>query len=58
MAKVERVSSMVDGVNCCVVIDHRIKYFPVHEINGHKYIKLNGKKMKEEDLPFGIEVEI
>ena len=58
MARVERVSTMVEGLPCCVIIDHHIKYFPVHEKNNKKYIKLNGKRMKEEDLPFGIEVEI
>lgn len=58
MAKVERVSSMVEGQPCVIVIDHKIKYCPVHEKNNKKYIKLNGKRMHEDDLPFGIEVEI
>ena len=58
MAKVERVSSMIEGVQCCIIIDHRIKYFPVHEKGNKKYVNLNGKRMNEEDLPFGIEVEI
>lgn len=58
MAVIERVSSMVEGQPCVVVIDHRVKYFPVHEKNNKKYIKLNGKRMHEDDLPFGIEVEI
>ncbi len=58
MARVERVSSMVEGVHCCVIVNHQIKYFPVHEKNNKKFINLNGKRMKEEDLPFGVEVEI
>ena len=58
MAIVERVSSMVEGVPCCVIIDHKIRYCSVHEKNNKKYIKLNGKRMHEEDLPFGIEVKI
>ena len=58
MAIVERVSSMVEGQPCVVMIDHKVKYCPVHEHGNKRYIKLNGKRMHEEDLPFGIEVEI
>ena len=59
MAVVERVSSMVEGLPCVVMVNHKVKNFPVHhEHNGRTYIKLNGKRMHEEDLPFGIEVEI
>lgn len=58
MAIVERVSSMVEGLPCCVIIDHRIKYFPVHEKENKKYINIGGKRMNEDDLPFGIEVKI
>lgn len=59
MAIVERVSTMVEGQPCVVMIDHKVKYFPVHsEHNGRAYIKLNGQRMHEEDLPFGIEVGI
>lgn len=58
MAIIERVSSMVPGLPCVVVINHNIHNLPVHKHRGHAYVKLNGKHMKEEDLPFGIEVEI
>ncbi len=60
MARVERVSSMVEGVHCTVIVNGYIKYFPVHSHGEHdcKYIKLNGRRYFEKDLPFGIEVEI
>ena len=58
MAVVERISSMVEGQPCVIVIDHQIRYCPVHEKNNKKFIKLNGKRMHEDDLPFGVEVQI
>lgn len=58
MAIVERVSSMVETEPCVIMIDHRVKYCPVHRHGSVLYVKLNGKRMKEEDLPFGIEVKL
>ena len=60
MARViaERVSSMVEGAHCCVIVNHHVQYFPVHKKESKKYIKLNGKHYHEDELPFGIEVEL
>jgi len=58
MARIERVSTMVEGLPCCVIIDHHIKYFTVYEKGNKKYIKLCGKRMHEDDLPFGVEIEV
>jgi hypothetical protein len=49
---------MVEYEPCVVMIDHRVKYLPVHRHGSVLYVKLNGKRLKEKDLPFGIEVKI
>ena len=49
---------MVETEPCVIMIDHRVKYCPVHRHGSVLYVKLFGKKLKEEDIPFGIEVKL
>ena len=58
MARVERVSSMIEGMPCVVLINGETKHFPVHEKNNKKYITLFGKRMHEKDLPMGEEINL
>ena len=58
MAKVERVSSMQEGLPCVIMINGIPRHFPVHEKNNKKYVTLLGKRMHEKDLPMGEEVNI
>ena len=56
MARVTRISSMVEGLQCVILIDGKPKYFPVHEKNNKKFVTLCGKRMHEHELPMGEEV--
>lgn len=58
MARLTRISSMVEGVPCVVMIDNEVKHYPVHEHSTKKtkYIKYKGKKFFEKDLPMGEEI--
>ena len=64
MASVTRVSSMIPGVPCTIVINGRVKNYPVHiHISNksgnpveHYYINLAGKRYYDKDLPMGEEV--
>lgn len=59
MSKVERVSSMVEGMPCTVLYDGRTKNYNVKcNSSGKKYIQFNGRIFHEDELPFGEEVEI
>lgn len=58
MTRVERVSSMIEGMPCVVLINGETKHFPVHEKNNKKYITLFGKRVHEQELPMGEEVII
>lgn len=59
MSKIERVSSMVEGVPCTVIYNGRVKTYPVKSNQeGRKYIAFNGKLLHEDEIPFGEEVEI
>lgn len=56
MAKVERISSMIEGLPCVILINGEPKHFPVHEKNNKKFVTLLGKRMHESDLPMGEEI--
>lgn len=58
MAQLIRVSSMVEGMRCAIMIDDEVRYFPVHEKNQKKYVKIKGKRYHEHELPMGEEVYI
>ena len=58
MSKIMRISSMVPGVKCAVMIDGVVKYFPVHDRQDKLFINLKGKRCNEDDLPMGEEVII
>ena len=55
--KIERVSSMIEGVPCTVIIDGRTKNYTVRCTNdGVKYIQIGPLFLTEAKLPFGEEV--
>lgn len=58
MARIMRISSMVPGVPCTVMINGEVKYFQVHDRQDKRFIKLKGKRYKEDDLPMGEEIII
>jgi len=58
MARLERLSTMIEGMPCVVLVNGIPKNCPVHEKENKKYVSLCGKRLTEKDLPFGIEVEI
>ena len=58
LIKVSRLSSMVEGIPCAIMIDDSVKYHPVHEKGNRKYIKLKSKRYYEDDLPIGKEIWI
>lgn len=58
MARVERVSSMIEGIPCVILINGEPKHFPVHDKNNKKYVTLFGKRVHEDDLPMGEEITI
>lgn len=49
---------MVEGMRCAIMIDDEVRYFPVHEKNQKKYVKIKGKRYHEHELPMGEEVYI
>ena len=59
MAKIERVSSMVDGWPCTIIYNGATKNYPVKSNSeGRRYIQFCGKILHEDELPFGEEIEI
>ena len=56
--RIMRISSMVEGLPCTMMIDDEIKYYPVHEKKGVRFINIKGKKYSEEKIPLGDEVII
>lgn len=58
MSRVMRISSMVEGLPCPVMMDDQIKYYPVHEKRGKVFINIKGKRYTEDNLPIGEEVII
>lgn len=59
MSKVTRMGSMIDGMYCPLMYNGRTKQYKVQSNNnGDLYICWNGKKLHEEELPMGEEVEV
>ena len=59
MAKIERLSSMIEGVPCTVIFNGRTKNYKVKSTNdGIKYIQIGSLFLPEAKLPFGEEVEV
>lgn len=59
MAKVTRISSMIDGLHCTIEFNGRTKNYRVSSNEkGEKFIRWNGKVLHEKDLPMGEEVEV
>lgn len=59
MAKITRIGTMVAGMYCPLMFSGRTKQYKVLvNSKGDLYINWNGKKLHEEDLPMGEEVEV
>lgn len=59
MAKIERVSSMVEGLPCTILYNGKTKNYPVKSnLDGKLYVKFNGMVFHEDELPFGEEIEV
>ncbi|MBP5597950.1 MAG: hypothetical protein J6Y02_21460 [Pseudobutyrivibrio sp.] len=59
MAKIERLSSMIEGMPCAIMYNGVAKSYTVKcNAAGQKYIQFNGKIYHEDELPFGEEVEL
>ena len=59
MSKIERLSSMIEGVQCTIAYNGKVKNYPVKSNSeGRKYIQFNGRVLHEDELPFGEEIEI
>lgn len=58
--KVERLGSMIPGMRCPVHIDGELKYYTVQhdKDSGGDFIKINGKRLTNDNFPFGEEIEI
>lgn len=58
--RVERLGSMISGTRCPVHVDGELKYYTVQH-DGEKgidYIKINGKRLTNDNFPFGEEITI
>ena len=59
MSKIERVSTMIEGLPCTVIIDGKTKMYKVNSKNdGTKYIQIGTMLLTEDDLPFGERVNV
>lgn len=59
MIKIERISSMIDGLPCTVLYNGKTKYYTVKtNASGKKYIQVNGMIFHEDELPLGEETKI
>lgn len=57
--KIERISTMIEGLPCTVIFNGRTKTYKVKTTNeGLKYIQIGNLFLSEERLPFGEEVEV
>lgn len=57
MAKIERVSSMIEGIVCAVLVNGVVKSYKVKcNSEGRKYIQIGNVVLHEDELPFGEEV--
>lgn len=55
--RVERVSSMVEGLPCAILYNGQTKNYLVKaNSEGRLYIQFNGRILHEDELPFGEEV--
>ena len=58
-AKIERLSSMIDGLPCTILYNGRVKNYTVKSNQeGKKYISFNGRLYHEDELPLGEEVTV
>lgn len=59
MAKVMRIGSMVSGMYCPVMIDGSVKnHMTGTDKDGKLFIRYKGKKLTEEKIPMGEEVDV
>ena len=59
MNKIERVSTMIEGLPCTVMFNGKAKNYKVKSTNeGLKYIQIGNLFLSEEKLPFGEEIEV
>ena len=57
--EIERVSTMIEGLPCTVIVDGKTKMYKVQSMNdGTLYIQFGTKQLKEDDMPFGERVKI
>ena len=57
--KIERISTMIEGLPCTVIVNGRTKNYKVSSNNnGNKYIQIGILTLTEDMLPFGEEVEV
>lgn len=57
--KIERVSTMIEGLPCTVIVDGKTKMYRVQSMtDGTLYIQFGTKLLKEDDIPFGERVEV
>lgn len=58
--KIERLGSMISGTRCPVYVDGNLKYYTVQHDreNGIDFIKINGKRLTNDNFPFGEEITI
>lgn len=58
-SKIERVSTMIEGLPCTVIIDGKTKIYKVNSKNdGTLYIQIGTMLLTEDDLPFGERVDV
>ena len=59
MMKLERISSMIDGLPCTVLYNGKTKYYTVKtNTSGKKYIQFNGITLHEDEFPIGEEIKL
>lgn len=57
--KIERVSTMIEGLPCTVIIDGKTKMYKVLSTNdGTLYIQFGTRQLTEDDIPFGERIEV
>lgn len=59
MNKVERIGSMIPGFRCPFMVNGKTKYYNVKEDSKGTYaVVFDGRKVRENEVPFGEEVEL
>ena len=58
--KIERLGSMISGTRCPVYVDGKLKYYTVQhdKEKGNDFIKIDGKRLTNDNFPFGEEITI